>query len=1267
MITTVSTASQGLLPYVPRLLMRWTPTGDDARHMRIRGTLAFVDISGFTKLTERLARKGKVGAEEMSDILSATFAGLLTEARADGADLVKWGGDAVLLLFQGPDHALRAARSAYRMRATLRTIGRLSTTSGAVTLRMSMGIHSGDFDFFLVGDPEIHRELLISGPGASITADFEAAASAGQIGLSPTTVALLPPRLVGGPLGAGRLLRSQPVLDDLVVLPHQTSGIDPQDVLPRPIRAHLLAGNAEPEHRTIAVAFVQFSGTDELLTREGPVAVAEALDDVVRNVQGACSEHEVTFFETDINRDGGKIMLTAGAPRSADHDEERMLRVARLVLDRAGRLPLRIGINRGRVFSGDFGPTFRRTYSVKGDAINLAARVMGKASPGQALATLEVVQRSHTVFRTVELPPFMVKGKSQPVRAAEIGELVGARDEERMDVPLIGRAEEMATLHAALDAVRARNGRLVEVVGEPGIGKSRLVEELLADVDDVPVVSAPCEEYESSTAYFPFRRLLRDVLGVPAGADAAEVARRLVDRVSVNAPHLVPWLPLLGVPMDLKLAPTQATDELDEQFRKGRLEDVVSEFLSWVLPTSTVLVVEDAHVMDDASADLFGRLAADLEHRPWLVLVTRRDNEAGFVPDAGSRVLTLRLPLLDPAAALDLVKVALDDHPLTPQALDTLAARGGGNPMFLEALVLEASRSGSVADLPESVEGLVTSQIDRLDPADRTVLRYAAVLGAIVDEAALDILLDDHDAKVAAGALRRLSTFLVRERPGRLRFRHTLMRDVAYEGLPFSRRRTLHEQVGQTIERTASSPEAQCELLSLHFFHAGRFDKAWTYSVFAGERARAKYANGETIDFFERAVASARHYNAAPRAELAHVLELLGDTLFLVGSSEKAAETYAEARKHVRADPVRLAEIIEKEVRVDQRLRRFTLSLRRISRGFRGLDGRSDREARIARSLLARRYAFSRFSQGRVDDALHWADIAAREAEDAVDKDALAQAYELLNAVYAGSGRDEPLPYGRLALQAYTELKNLPRQGHCLNNLAVQAFTAGRWNEALANYRQATDAHRRVGDTASESSAIYNQVELLVLQRRYAVAGGLLPDVLRIARALDDDELVALAMREQAQVVASTGDVPAAVALLHETRSRFEALGEPSEARATDVTLAEVLLAAGRVDEAVEVLDKVSDGASPAQLDGLAASLYRLIARTHIAADRPDEARAVLTSGLDIATAAGDSYERALLMLELGELGLREGAPDAEELTRAAQETLHSMGVVRAG
>ena len=475
--------------------------------------------------------------------------------------------------------------------------------------------------------------------------------------------------------------------------------------------------------------------------------------------------------------------------------------------------------------------------------------------------------------------------------------------------------------------------------------------------------------------------------------------------MSVNAPHLHEWLPLIGIPMDIELEPTLASSELDEEFRKGRLEDVVTEFLTLVLPTSTVLVLEDAHLMDDASADLLGRLAARINDNPWLLLVTRRDQEAGFVPEPDPSVVTVVPPPLAPEAALELVHAALEAHPLTPQALDTLAARSGGNPMFLEALVREAALSGSVADLPESVEALVTSQIDRLDPADRTVLRYAAVLGMVVDEEELGGLLHDHDehwsqhdglplSPSSARSLRRLDGFFVHEQ-GKLRFRHTLMRDVAYEGLPFSRRRLLHEQVGRAIEASAATPESQCELLSMHFFHAGRHESAWRYSVLAGERAIAKYANAEAIDFFERAVQAARSHRAVEPGEIARVLEKLADSRFLVGLSEAAAGAYAQARREVRGDPVRTAGIIEKEARVDQRLggsARRCADLRRSARPRRG-----DRQAGdIARSLLARRYAFCRFSQGRIDDALQWGHVAARAAEDSVDKEALAWAYEIL-------------------------------------------------------------------------------------------------------------------------------------------------------------------------------------------------------------------------------------------------------------------------------
>lgn len=1247
-----------LAPYVPRLLGAWAATDGDARHMRLTGSLAFVDISGFTRLTERLARRGRIGAEEMSDALDATFAGLLSVARADGADLVKWGGDAVLLLFQGDLHAARAARSAYLMRRTLREIGRIGTTSGTVTLRMSVGVHSGEFDFFLVGDPDIHRELVLSGPAASATAAMEAAASAGQIGVSAGTVALLPERLLGRPLAGGRLLRSAPSLPDVTVTPGETVST-PAAFLSPPIRAHLLAGTAEPEHRAVTVAFIQFSGTDDLLRREGPAALADALDHCVRSVQLACRDHGVTFLESDINLDGGKIMLAAGAPGSAGHDEDRMLRVARLLTDAAGRLPLRIGINRGHVFAGDFGPDFRRTYSIKGDAINLAARVMAKAAPGQVLATPAVVERSPTVFRTVDVPPFLVKGKSLPVHTRDVGDIVGMRGPVTGGVPFTGRDAELATLLSMLEAARGGAGRLVDLVGEPGIGKSRLVEELLGAAHDVVTVVGRCEEYESSTAYFPFRRPLRTILGLGEEDGADTTTARLTRYVTDVAPHLLDWLPLLAVPLDLHLPPTRATSELDEQFRKAQLEQAVCDLLARALPGPSVLAFEDVHLMDDASADLLQRLAGRVAELPWVVVVTRRDVPTGLVPRPGLATSTMRLATLEPTESMSLLHAALADHPLPPQTLEAIALRAGGNPMFLEALVAETT-GGTGADLlPESVEELVTTQVDRLHPVDRTVLRYAAVLGTVVDEDLLVELLDGHAQRPADGALDRLSAFLTRERPGRLSFRHALMRDVAYEGLPFQRRRVLHEQVGRRIEARSATPDAQSELLSLHFFHAGRYDDAWRYSVVAGRRALAKYANGDGIDFLRRAVVAARDAGTVADEQLAGVLEQLGDALFRIGLAEDAAEAFTEARRHVRGDPLRLAVLAEKQAQVDQRLRRLSLSLRRITVSLRLLEGRDDRPARVARSRLARRYAFTRYWQGRTGEALRWAELAAHEAEQAVDKDALARAYEMLNAIHVGSRRPEPLPYGRLALQAYVELGNLPHQAHCLNNLGLQAFEADRWSEALDLYGQASRIFERVGDSANEGNVLYNHAEVLVRQRRYAEAAPLIARSLRIARSVSDRELVALVLREEARCASATGDHELAGRALRESRQLFEELGEADEVRASDLVLAELLLDDGRAGEAEAVLERLGvgpgDGGGSARTAGLRARLQLLRGQL-------DEARTTFHDALTLAERSGSRYERGLLLGHLAEVD-RERGDDVSLLLEEAAATLGALGV----
>src|SRR2546430_168513 len=228
---------QVLKPYVPRLVLDWLREDPQAKHRRVEGTLAFVDISGFTKMTERLARHGKVGAEEVNDVLDLCFTRLLDIAYDSAGSVLKWGGDAVLLLFDGPGHAPRAARAAYGMRGALRQLGRLSTSAGFVSLRMSIGMHSGDFDFFLVGNS--HRELLVTGPAASATVAMEQLATAGQIALSPATAALLPPECLGQLVGEARLLRNEPASPIEIAQPVDAENLSLAECVPEIGRAHV--------------------------------------------------------------------------------------------------------------------------------------------------------------------------------------------------------------------------------------------------------------------------------------------------------------------------------------------------------------------------------------------------------------------------------------------------------------------------------------------------------------------------------------------------------------------------------------------------------------------------------------------------------------------------------------------------------------------------------------------------------------------------------------------------------------------------------------------------------------------------------------------------------------------------------------------------------------------------------------------------------------------------------------------------------------------
>src|SRR6478672_1776396 len=254
-MTATERPTRSLLPFLPRVTIEWARREDTAPWQLIDGSMLFVDISGFTKMSERLARHGKLGAEEVTEAVETCFGGLLALAYAAGGSLLKFGGDALLILFTGEHHETRAATTAIAMHERLSHIGKIETSAGLVRLRMSAGVHSGTFGCFLVG--ESHRELILAGPDVSTVVEMEGTASAGQVVVSPATAAALDKKLVGPPLGAGHRLRRVAVLVEEDPAPRTLDAehLPLADYVPAAIRRHVQSVGSEPEHRQACIAF----------------------------------------------------------------------------------------------------------------------------------------------------------------------------------------------------------------------------------------------------------------------------------------------------------------------------------------------------------------------------------------------------------------------------------------------------------------------------------------------------------------------------------------------------------------------------------------------------------------------------------------------------------------------------------------------------------------------------------------------------------------------------------------------------------------------------------------------------------------------------------------------------------------------------------------------------------------------------------------------------------------------------------------------------
>lgn len=955
-------------PYIPPLLASSLVAHPTLVPMQeaLPAAVLFADLAGFTPLTEALAHMGDEGPEAMTRLLNACLSQLIAAIEAEGGEVVKFSGDAVTALFPARTsplgHVVRhAVQAAAAMHALLAATATVPGSVGPASLAVKIGIGAGQVQTFRVGGVLARWEYVVAGDPLRQVADAERAAQPGETRLSPEAAVLLADATIPASLPPPpRPALVLPPGADLDVITAALQGFIPGAIRGR-LEDALHAWNAEL--RPMSVLFLGVSGLE--------YTASDALARLHRFCTTA--QEAIYHYEGSLNKlavdDKGTILLAMfGAPPLAHADDAaRATHAARdiLRLSTAQGVATAIGIATGPVFAGPVGSPHRREYTVMGDTVNRAARLMAAAGPGDIRCDGATARDARRVLAFEALPPVHLKGKADVVRVYRPMDLHASS--ALRGTPLIGRQAEVQRLTAVLDAVQAGQSRLLAITGEAGVGKSRLLDEglRLGQAHGWTILRGAGSRSARQTPYQAWRAIAMASCGIQ-GLDDPEQRQQLVQtQVMTEAPSLVARLALLNDLLGTAFPETPSTTALSPGQRQQGRATVLIELLRALTSTHPLLLVlEDAHWLDTGSWDLALAVAQGLRTagRPYALILTLRPLTASARPAALNALLaldgaeSLTVAALPPHETVALAAALLGlSAPALPAAVaDLIRARAAGNPFCAEEIllalrdqgVLEVIEEGgqrrclvhgdvtaATHRLPQTVQGIVLARLDQLPPAEQMLLRVGAVIGPRFSYHTLRAVLTSY-LPLADTELKARLTWLAtldltpEETPDpdlRHAFKNIITRDVTYGTMLFTQRRELHRLVAAYYEQrfaldgpgleTGEDPTPidiqradVIHRLAYHYQQAEDQTRERHYATLAGALAAASGANTEALAYLERALALTPPEAHALRRRLLRSREQVYDVLGQ--RQDQAADLAALAALSDPQDPRAQAELI---------------------------------------------------------------------------------------------------------------------------------------------------------------------------------------------------------------------------------------------------------------------------------------------------------------------------------------------------------------------
>lgn len=959
-----------------------------------------------------------------------------------------------------------------------------------------------------------------------------------------------------------------------------------QDSMPSELAAKIEKSkrSLEGERKNVTVLFADISGFTAMSELMDPEEVSTVMNNCFNVLTGCIYRYE-GFIDKFI---GDCIMALFGAPVAHENDPELAVRAAldmmrelekfnrtlRVKLEKP--LSLHIGINSGMVIAGSVGTDYKMDYTVMGDTVNLASRLESAAANGEIFVSQYTYNLARNLFDFEALTPMEIKGKREPVPVYKVLKLKSrrktARELESFSAPMVGRTREFQQLMHCLEDLTNGEGQVITIQSDAGIGKSRFFAEFKARAREqgVTMVVGNCLSYGHSIAYSVFLDAMKAILGIEEEDLEENVRQRIMEGIprlmgeepqplSDRARDIIPYIgKLFSVDFDGELG--QKVRYLDpQQLMEMTFLALRKLLVGMALQRPLILALEDLHWADNTSLDLISYLMEAAAEVPLLLMCLYRPEKGRRCLHIGDmarakcsdRYTEFDIEKLSPEEEVALIKALLEIDEVPPQILHTVQQKCAGNPFYIEEVLRTLIDQGAMKkvdgrwtitgdlediEIPDTVQGMIMSRIDRLVDSLKSVLQFASVVGRSFSTTILSRLIPENldfllDVLHDMDLIFESKAFPERE----YSFKNAFTQEVTYNGLLLKRRKELHQKVADVIEELYHGRlEEYYEILAYHYSRAEAFLQASCYLFAAANKTKNMYANEVAINYFREAIEVMEKDPSHDASLLSSAYEGLGDVYELIGDYEKALSCFSKAAS-LNESRRATSEALRKIGRVHEKRGETDAAMESYEEAFASL-GEDQASVEMARLCMNTGWLYGRKAQ--YDKAVDYCLRALKLLEGTDYLADIAQAHNNLAVLYEFKGDwEKAYQHNRMSIEIMEKIGDKRKLGAFYASIGLLSWKRGQLEEAEKHFQRNLSLMEQIGNKYGVAGAYLNLAQVKCDRNLLQESEELAQKCLNIHQELKAEGRLCSNYRLMGEIALKKGDLGQAETFLKEAEA----------------------------------------------------------------------------------------------------------------------------------